>query len=509
MRKALFEKLKESMISVLPVVGIVVIAYFTPFVEMTSQELMVFLICSVFLILGIGLFNLGADMSMTPMGDQVGAGLTKTRKINLLVAVCFIMGLLITVAEPDLSVMAGQVAAVINPTVLIVFVGLGVGIFLVIAVVKIVFKVDLCKLLMLFYALMFSIIALLIESGHSAMIPLSVDSGGVTTGPVTVPFIMALGVGIATVVGGRNVKENSFGLIALCSVGPVIAVLFLSLFSSGTLSYTVADYSMESVLAKGILHVVIKVAGDVLKALALIIIVFLVLNAFLLKLPKKKLIQIFIGIGYTFVGLVVFLTAVEIGFMPIGYLIGTQLAEFSETAIIIFGFIIGMVVVLAEPAVHVLNNQVEEVTNGTVSKKSMLIALSLGVGISIGISMIRIVFGFSLLYYIVPGYMIALLLSLMVPGMYSAIAFDSGGVASGPLTSSFILPMAIGACMAVSGENNILSDAFGIVAMVAMTPLITIQFLGFRAIASRKMRESGVIRNIMKADDEQIIYFDV
>ena len=509
MRKALFEKLKESMISVLPVVGIVVIAYFTPFVEMTSQELMVFLICSVFLILGIGLFNLGADMSMTPMGDQVGAGLTKTRKINLLVAVCFIMGLLITVAEPDLSVMAGQVAAVINPTVLIVFVGLGVGIFLVIAVVKIVFKVDLCKLLMLFYALMFSIIALLIESGHSAMIPLSVDSGGVTTGPVTVPFIMALGVGIATVVGGKNVKENSFGLIALCSIGPVIAVLFLSLFSSGTLSYTVADYSMESVLAKGILHVVIKVAGDVLKALALIIIVFLVLNAFLLKLPKKKLIQIFIGIGYTFVGLVVFLTAVEIGFMPIGYLIGTQLAEFSETAIIIFGFIIGMVVVLAEPAVHVLNNQVEEVTNGTVSKRSMLTTLSLGVGISIGLSMIRIVFGFSLLYYIVPGYMIALLLSLMVPGMYSAIAFDSGGVASGPLTSSFILPMAIGACMAVSGENNILSDAFGIVAMVAMTPLITIQFLGFRAIASRKMRESGVIRNIMKADDEQIIYFDV
>ena len=509
MIKELFEKLKESVKSIFPVAGIVVITYFMPHIHMTAKELAIFLISAVFMVIGMSLFDVGAEMAMTPMGDHIGAGLTKTKKIGLLFSVCFLMGLLITIAEPDLAVLAAQVSAVISPTVLICSVGIGVGLFLVIAVAKIIKSFNLGKLLMLFYALIFAIATLLLESGHSLFIPTSFDSGGVTTGPVTVPFIMALGVGIASIIGGKKAKENSFGILALCSVGPIIAVMILSLFSKGSLSYSVPDYSMEAVLAKGIGHTLLSKMWEVAKALLLIIAAFMLLNIMIFKLPKKKIIKILVGIVYTFAGLVIFLTAIDIGFIPIGYLLGNQLSAFSPIAVILFGFIIGMVVVLAEPAVHVLNNQVEELTGGTVSKRSMLIALSAGVGISIGLSMIRIVYGFSLLYYIVPGYMIALLLSLLVPGMYSAIAFDSGGVASGTLTSSFLLPMAIGSCMALSGENRILQDAFGIVAMVAMIPLITIQFLGFRAIAKRKIHENKVIRNIMKAEDEQIIYFDV
>ena len=213
------------------------------------------------------------------------------------------------------------------------------------------------------------------------------------------------------------------------------------------------------------------------------------------------------GIVYTFVGLVVFLTAVAVGFMPIGFELGKQLSSMPR-ALVVAGFVLGMVVVLAEPAVHVLNKQVEEVTGGLVTKRSMLIALSVGVGLSIGLSMIRIIVGFPIIYYLIPGYIISLGLSFFVPKLYTAIAFDSGGVASGPLTSSFILPLAIGACAGIrDGGDSILNYAFGIVAMVAMTPLITIQVLGFRAIVSTVLRNRMMMRRIQDADDEQIIDF--
>ena len=239
----------------------------------------------------------------------------------------------------------------------------------------------------------------------------------------------------------------------------------------------------------------------------MIILSFAILQVLYLKLSKRKLLHIAVGIGYTFVGLIIFLTSVTVGFMPIGYKLGTELAQSHPAVLIIFGFILGAVVVLAEPAVHVLNKQVEEVTDRTVSKKSMMIALSIGVGISIGLSVLRIVYDFNILYYMVPGYFISLGLSFFVPGLYTAIAFDSGGVASGPMSSSFILPFAVGACYVLQGEGKILSDAFGVVAMVAMTPLITIQILGFRAVLSRKVKEKIAMKRILSSDDEQIIDF--
>ena len=487
--------------------AIVFLLNLTPLVNFTSKELAVFLVSSLMLIIGIALFNLGADLAMTPMGEHIGAGLTKTKKLSLLLSVCFAMGVLITVAEPDLTVLATQVADIINPTALTVSVGVGVGIFLLISVLKIIFRKPLSSILMFFYMILFALTALIAINGKADFLALAFDSGGVTTGPITVPFIMALGVGIAITLGGRNVEENSFGLIAMCSVGPILAVIALGIFADGDLTYQLPDYSMDSHLGKNFLPTLLSVAKEVIVAIGLIAIFFFILQVIFLKLPKKKLFQILIGIAYTVVGLVVFLTAVSVGFMPIGYKMGTELASGPSWMIVVFGFILGTVVVLAEPAVHVLNKQVEEITGGTVSKTSMMIALSVGVGISIGLSMLRIIFDFNILYYLIPGYFISLGLSFFVPGLYTAIAFDSGGVASGPLTSSFILPFAVGVCCVIGGESKIMSNAFGIVAMVAMTPLITIQLLGFKAIIIRKVKQKIAMKRILEADDEQIINF--
>lgn len=516
MFKILLSKLKEAVISVLPVTVIVLIISFTPLASLSTTETVAFSMSAVGLIVGIALFNLGADLAMTPMGGHVGTGLTKSKKVLVLLSVCFVMGLLITIAEPDLSVLGNQIKGImpggggeLSKWILIITVGLGVGIFLVVAVLKIVFHKDLSMFVMFFYLMLFALCAMLAENGKKGLLPLSFDSGGVTTGPITVPFIMALGVGIAATIGGKNSNENSFGLIALCSVGPIIAVMMLSLMTKGELgSYDTSIYDINKYIGARFGHTILETIQEVGIALALIVAFFLILQFAILKLPKQKLIQIAIGIGYTFFGLVIFLVAVKVGFMPIGYKIGTQIASSNQTLLVVLCFILGMVVVLAEPAVHVLNKQVEQITNGGVKKIEMLVALSIAVGISIGLSAIRMIFKFSILYYLIPGYLISLGLSFFVPKIYTAIAFDSGGVASGPLTSSFILPLVIGACGAVNGVNDsIYGFAFGVVAMVAMTPLITIQLLGFKAVMSAKVRAKITMKRILAADDEQIIYF--
>ncbi len=508
LRTVLLDKIKESFASVMPVAALVLFLYVTPLVTLTGHELKVFVLSTVFLILGIAMFNLGADLSMTPMGEHIGTGLTKSSRLFILLPVAFLMGLFITIAEPDLSVLASQVSGVIDSGVLIPTIGIGVGGFLLLGVMKIVFQKEQASLLLFFYMVIFAFVALLFSAGKGIFLPLSFDSGGVTTGPITVPFLMAMGVGIARSIGGKKVQENSFGLVALCSIGPVLAMLILSICSKGTFTYAIPDYSVEAHLGAHFLPTVADTFREVFVALLLIVFFFLVLQFTLLKLSPKRLIQIFIGIAYTLVGLVIFLTAVAVGYMPVGYRIGQDLARNSKLAAVLFSFVLGMVTVLAEPAIHVLNHQVEDVTDGNVSKRQMLVALSIGVGLSVGLSVLRVLLDFSVLYYLIPGYCISLGLSFFVPGLYTAIAFDSGGVASGPLTSSFVLPMVIGVCVALRGESAVLESAFGIVAMVAMTPLIAIQMLGFRAVVAKQAREKAAMRHIFSAEDAQVIYFE-
>ena len=509
MLRTLLSKIKESLISVLPVVAIVLILCCTPLVNLTGGEIAVFCVSAALLITGIGLFNLGADLAMSPMGEYIGSGLTKSKKLAVLLVVSFVMGVLITVAEPDLSVLAEQIENKVNPIVLIVSVGVGVGAFLLIGTLKILFKKNLSAMLIFFYLVIFALVALLVVTENGDFLALSFDSGGVTTGPITAPFIIAMGVGIAGVLGGRDSGENSFGLLALCSVGPILTVMILGLTSDGSVHYEIdpSTYAVADKVVLAFFKEMWEVVKDVGLALGLIIVAFTVLQLTCLKLPAARIKRIAVGIAYTFVGLVIFLTAVSVGFLPIGFKLGSQIAN-EPWALVLIGFVLGMLVVLAEPAVHVLNKQVEEVTNRAITRKSMMIALSIGVGVSIGLSMLRIWLGFSILYYVIPGYILSLGLSFFVPSIYTAIAFDSGGVASGPLTSTFILPFAIGACMTVAGDSSkVMTDAFGIVAMVAMTPLITIQLLGFRAIVSRNVRNRIAQKRIISADDDQIINF--
>ena len=506
MCKALLKKLQEAAVSVIPVALIVIILNLTPLVHFSLTETAVFCVCALALILGMALFNLGADMAMTPMGEQVGAGLPKSGKFKTLLTVCFAMGVFVTIAEPDLSVLATQVKDVVNSTALTISIGVGVGAFLVLGILRIVLRLNLAHLMTFFYLLLFALAALMVERGKANFLPLAFDSGGVTTGPITVPFIMSLGVGVAAALGDKRDRESSFGFIALCSIGPILAVLFLGLFSGGEVNYALPDYSMQSG-ASEIFQTLLHTGKEVLIALLPIAAFFFILQFLFLKLPKARILQIVVGIFYTLFGLVIFLAAVAIGFMPLGYKMGTQLAEQPEWVLVLFAFILGLTVVLAEPAIHVLNKQVESVTGGAVSKRSMLIALSLGVGAAIALSVIRVIFDFSVLYYLIPGYFLSLGLSFFVPKLYTAIAFDSGGVASGPLTSTFILPFVVGICAVLQGESAVLIDAFGLVAMVAMTPLITIQTLGFKAVTSRRVREKLAMKRILEKDDEQIISF--
>ena len=505
--KELLAKIQEALLSALPITAIVYVLSLTPWFNFTAAELITFTVGAVLLVVGLGLFSLGADMAMTPMGSHVGSGLSRQKKLWLLLLVCFVLGMLITIAEPDLQVLAKQVSAVMNGTVLVYAVGIGVGAFLMVAILRIVFRKQLSNILMLFYMLMFALALMLVVNGNEALLPLSFDSGGVTTGPITVPFIMALGVGISSVLGDRHSQENSFGLVSLCSVGPILAVLVLGIFSSNDLTYTVPDYGVSNEIAHAFAHTALHTCKEVALALGLIVVFFLGCQVLFLKLPRKRLLKIGLGVVFTYIGLVMFLTGVNVGFMPIGYKMGYELAQLNEGLLVVLGLIMGVLVVLAEPAIHVLNQQVEDVTGGYISKKSMMLGLCIGVGASIALSMIRIIFDFSIVYYVIPGYFLSLALSLFVPPVYTAIAFDSGGVASGPMTSGFILPFATGVCVCLQGEAAVLRDAFGVVAVVAMTPLITIQLLGFRAIVSEKIAEKRAMKKILGADDQQIINF--
>ena len=512
MWKSLLQKLFESTVSVLPVTAIVLILNFTPLISFSLTETAVFICCALALIIGMALFNLGADIAMTPMGEQIGSGLSKSGKFKTLLLICLVMGVFITIAEPDLSVLASQVQDIINSTALKIAIGMGVGLFLVLAVLKVVFRVSLSNMLTFFYALLFAIVTLLIVQGKEGFLPLGFDSGGVTTGPITVPFIMALGLGVSTVLGDKRDRESSFGFIALCSIGPILAVMILGLTATGNPTLPkdgaefAAQYALDLSHAPAVLMHTLK---NVAVALAPIVIFFFALQAIFMRSSKRKVKQIIIGIFYTYFGLVIFLTAVEIGFTCIGFKMGSQLAKADGWLVILLSFVLGLTVVLAEPAIHVLNKQVETVTGGAITKRSMLIALSVGVGTSIALSVVRVFFPFSILYYLVPGYLLSLGLSFFVPKIYTAIAFDSGGVASGPLSSTFILPFVIGLCFAANGNSSasVLTDAFGLVAMVAMTPLISIQSLGFKAVVSKRLKEKISMKRILDKDDEQIIKF--
>ena len=469
------EKLKETLAAVLPVIGIVLVLCFT-IAPISPSILMAFLIGAVLLIAGMMFFTLGVELSMTPMGERVGTCMAQTKRLHIVVLLAFIMGFIITVSEPDLQVLAEQVPSIPN-MILIMAMACGVGIFLVVSQVRMLFSIALPHMLLLFYGIVF--LLALFEPGD--LLAVAFDSGGVTTGPMTVPFIMALGVGVAAVRSDRHAADDSFGLVALCSIGPILAVLVLGLiYHPGGGDYVPVEIpdientvELWHLFGEGFPEYMLEMSVSLLP----IILFFGIFQLIFKGMQKRTLIRIGVGLVYTYIGLVLFMTGVNVGFMPAGNYLGQVIAALPYRWIIIpIGMLIGYFIVLAEPAVFVLTRQVEEITSGAISSRAMSLSLSIGVGLSLGLAMTRVLTGISILWLVIPGYAIALGLSFFVPKIFTAIAFDSGGVASGPMTATFLLPFAMGACTSVGG--NIVPDAFGVVAMVAMTPLITIQILG-------------------------------
>ena len=472
------EKLKEALKAVMPIIGLVLFLSFT-IAPVPPSILLLFLFGAVLLVLGMMLFTLGAELAMTPMGEKVGTKMANSQRFWIVFFLCFFLGFVITISEPDLQVLAEQVPSVPN-IVLILAVAFGVGFFLVVAMMRMLFSKSLPSLLIVCYIIVF------VLSFNSFFVPkdflaVAFDSGGVTTGPMTVPFIMSMGVGFAAVRSDKHAEDDSFGLVALCSIGPILAVLLLGLlYHPQDAVYTppqLPELSDSVMLWRHFAKAFPEYMKEIMVSLLPIALFFAIFQVVSLKLKKKTLLKIIIGVVYTYVGLVLFLTGVNVGFLPAGNHLGQTIAAHPYRWLLIpIGMIIGYFIVKAEPAVYVLMEQVEEITSGAISGNSMGISLSLGVAVSIGLAMTRVLTGISIFWFILPGYVIAICLSFFVPKIFTAIAFDSGGVASGPMTATFLLPFAMGACQAVGG--NIVRDAFGIVAMVAMTPLIAIQLQG-------------------------------
>ncbi len=499
-RTVVSEKIKEAFASVLPITAIVLLLCATV-VPLESGMFLTFIFGSLLTIVGIGLFTLGADTAMTPIGEYVGTSTVRSKKIWLIVPIFFIVGVLITVAEPDLQVLAGQLSKTINTWVLLFAVGIGVGLFLVIAFLRILLKIKLKWILLALYAAVFVMSAFV----PSSFVPLAFDSGGVTTGPMSVPFIIAIGTGIAAMRSDGSAEEDSFGLTALCSVGPIAAVMILGIVYNPE-SFNVTENVIPAVgdsveLFGTFISSFPKYLEEVGIGLLPIIAFFFVFRIFGTKIGKLEMIKIIIGIVYTYVGLVLFLLGVNVGFLPVGSHIGKVIGSAEYSWIMIpLGFIIGFFVVAAEPAVHVLTKQVFEITSGAIPQKALSFSLMIGVGTSVSLAMLRILLHIPIMYFLIPAYAISLVLAFIVPEIFTGIAFDSGGVASGAMTASFVLPLALGLCEAVGGD--IAREGFGVVAFVAMTPLITIQILGLifkikKARAQARLAEVAVEQEII------------
>ena len=499
----LMEKIRESMASVLPITAIVFLLSIT-IAPLDPGTLVLFLFGAILLVGGMGLFTLGVDMSMIPMGEGVGSTLSKSRHLIIPLTVYFLLGVLTTMAEPDLQVLSKQVPA-INSTVLIITVAVGVGLFLVAATVRIRRGVPLRRMLLVLYFAVFALAA----AAPGNFIPVSFDSGGVTTGPITVPFIMSLGLGIASTRSDKNSASDSFGLISLCSIGTILCVLLLgiiykpqeaashlSVIPSIPTTAQAAQYFIQSfpTYLREVAMALLPVAG-----------LFLVFQLLTRRFKRGQLIRIVTGLLYTYLGLVLFLCGVNVGFMPAGQLIGATIANGVKWLLVPIGMLIGYYIVKAEPAVSVLTKQVEEISNGSISQRAMGLAMSIGVCVSVGLAMIRVLTGLNIFWLLIPGYAISLGLTFLVPSIFTGIAFDSGGVASGPMTATFLLPFAQGACHALGG--NMMTDAFGIVAMVAMTPLVTIQVMGLSSIIHHKLARRR-LRSRMELVEDMVLYFD-
>lgn len=478
----LYEKFKEVSFTVLPVTILVVILNFT-MTPIHNILMYRFLLGALFIIIGMSIFLVGADIGISPLGSLLGSTVTKTNKTAIVIFSGILLGFIISVAEPDLHILAGQVqdatGGTTSKTSIVIIVSIGIALLLSTGLFRIIKNIKLNRLLTIIYGIIF-ILALFTSPEFLAI---SFDASGATTGALTVPFMLALGLGVSSLKIGKSSEDDSFGLVGITSTGAILAVMVFRLFvksknstiEAGTI---VADEIHSSIIGP-FLEQIPHMVKEMFIALLPLIVIFLIFNMISFKLSKKKFWKILKGLTYTYIGLVLFQTGVNAGFMEVGKVVGHSIASLdSDLVVIAIGFILGLVVILAEPAVHILTEQIEDVTSGSIKRTVILFTLSIGVAFAVSLSMVRIVVpGLQLWHFLLSGYLISIFLSYKAPSLFVGIAFDSGGVASGPMTATFVLAFAQGAAEAIDGAN-VLVDGFGVIAMVAMTPLIALQILG-------------------------------
>ncbi len=494
------EKISESVKSVLPIC-LIVAALCLWLIPVNNGLFLAFMLGTVLIIVGMALFNIGSDLSMIQIGNQIGAKITQSKNVFYILVTSIILGIAVTVAEPDLQVLASNTPN-IDTGVLIITVSVGVGVFLMFSMLRILLGIKLKWMLLVFYVAIFVVAAM----SDVNFLSVAFDSGGVTTGPMTVPFIMALGVGVTSIRSDQKAKDDSFGLVALCSIGPIITVLILGLIypsSSGHSSaLDVSDFAHSVDVGREYILELPKFLKEITVALAPIVVIFLIFQVLSLKLSKRPFLHIMVGLLYTYIGLVLFMLGVNVGFSSLGAVLGESMVNTGFKWLLVpLAMLMGWFIIKAEPAVHVLNKQVSELSSGAISEKNMGITLSIAISVAMGLAMLRVITGISIMWFMVPGYAIAILLSFFVPPTFTAIAFDAGGVASGPMTATFMLPFAIGACSEIG--TNVMTDAFGLVALVAMMPLITVQIMG--ALTTIKTAKVSPIDKVFSAADNEII----
>lgn len=497
----ILEKVKESCSSVLPIALIVILLSLT-LCPLPNDIFIAFLMGSCLLVVGLGLFSLGAEMSMSKIGSHIGSNLTKSRKIPVIMLIALIVGILITVSEPDLHVLAGYTPIKFP---FIVTVAIGLGVFLVIAVLRIIFNVKIKYILLVGYG----VIILLSYLVPDDILAIAYDAGGVTTGAMSVPFVMSIGAGIAAMSDQKSGEDSSFGLMAICSIGPIISVLIMGIVGIDGITYAAHElpsFADSQEMGASFLKAVPKYLGDVAMGLVPILAFFLIFQHYTEKVHKTEMYKISIGAAYTFVGIVLFLVGANVGFMPVGSYLGSSLASGDFSWVIVpVGMILGFFIIYAEPAVGVLEHQVEEATSGSIPKKILPLMMAIGVSLSAGIAMLRALTGIPLLPFLIAGYACAVILSFFSPSIFTSLAFDAGGVASGVMTATFLLPLSIGACQASGASNtDIMTHAFGTIALVAMTPAVSIQIMGL--VYQHKAKISNASQIVV--DETLIVEFD-
>ena len=487
----ILEKFKEVLTSVLPIVFIVLLLNFT--LVPLGEEIVVFLVSSVFLLIGLTGFLIGVEVGISPIGDHMGEGLARSGKLWIVLLLGLVLGFLISIAEPDLHIVANQVAQVsgglISKMSIVLVVSVGIAIMLAVGLARIMYNIPLYMVLTVLYA----VILVMTFFVSQDFIAISFDASGATTGALTGPFVLALALGTSKLKKDSKASEkDSFGLVAIVSTGAIIAVMLMSIIkNTGKISGSLPTAELSGDIGQRFIDVFLETVPEVATALFPVIFLFFVFNFVMLKLNRRELRRIIVGVFFTFSGLVVFLVGVNAGFMQIGSIIGESVANSGNLLYPVgLAFVLGFVTILAEPAVYVLTHQIEEVTSGYVKRTLVLATLAIGVGVAVALAVLRIMLPqLQLWQFLLPGYLIATVLMYIAPKLFVGIAYDSGGVASGPMTATFILAYTQGIANATP-TADVFSDGFGVIAMVAMTPLIALQLLGI--LFKIKSKKDGI-----------------